>query len=72
MNTGEVAARINTKRAFKWFLRRSNESLYKANNPTATGYEIKGNKVGDINIEDILFEDSKLKEYLTEAQPSAF
>jgi len=45
---------------------------YKANNPTATGYEIKGNKVGDINIEDILFEDPKLKEYLTEAQPSLF
>jgi urease gamma subunit len=45
---------------------------YKANNPTATGYEIKGNKVGDINIEDILFQDSKLKEYLIEAQPSAF
>jgi urease gamma subunit len=45
---------------------------YKANNPTATGYEIKGNKVGDINIEDILFEDPKLKEYLTKAQPSLF
>ena len=38
---------------------------YKADNPKATGYELKGNKIGDINIEDIFFKDEKLKDYLT-------
>ena len=38
---------------------------YKTDNPKATGYELKGNKIGDINIEDIFFKDEKLKNYLT-------
>jgi len=38
---------------------------YKADNPKATGYELKGNKIGDVNIEDIFFKDEKLKNYLT-------
>jgi len=38
---------------------------YKTDNPKATGYELKGNKIGDINIEDIFFKDEKLKDYLT-------
>jgi hypothetical protein len=38
---------------------------YKDKNLKATGYELKGNALGDVNIENILFEDKILKEYLT-------